>query len=140
MCQEKIFPTNIGNTSILKSLIWCEKFFKVLLNSLSKAYIAPFAIFPRFTLLFSKKFWTIPLLFILTIPHDLGLSVVNALSSKLIVEVNRDGHLWQQTFKQGKPTNKIKKIEESKKKGTYIEFTPDTEIFGDEIKFDAKIL
>ena len=72
--------------------------------------------------------------------HGVGLSVVNALSSKLIVEVNRDGHLWQQTFKQGKPTNKIKKIEESKKKGTYIEFTPDTEIFGDEIKFDAKIL
>ena len=72
--------------------------------------------------------------------HGVGLSVVNALSSELTVLVYRDGFLWKQRFEQGKPKNKIQKLEESKKKGTYIEFIPDTNIFGKEIKFDAKIL
>ena len=72
--------------------------------------------------------------------HGVGLSVVNALSADLLIEVNRDGSLWRQEFSQGKPKYKIKKLKESIKKGTYIEFTPDSEIFDDEVKFDPKIL
>jgi len=72
--------------------------------------------------------------------HGVGLSVVNALSSKLIVEINRDGHLWKQEYSKGKPKTKIIKLEKSKKKGTLIQFIPDTEIFGKEVNFDAKIL
>ena len=41
---------------------------------------------------------------------------------------------------KGIPKYKIKKIQESNKKGTYIEFIPDREIFGYEVNFDAKIL
>ena len=72
--------------------------------------------------------------------HGVGLSVVNALSEELIVEVNRDKNLWRQEFSKGMPKTKIKKIKESSKKGTYIEFIPDKEIFGNDVNFDAKIL
>ena len=72
--------------------------------------------------------------------HGVGLSVVNALSEKLIVEVNRDKNLWRQEFSKGMPKTKIKQIKESNKKGTHIEFIPDKEIFGNDINFDAKIL
>ena len=71
--------------------------------------------------------------------HGVGLSVVNALSEELIVEVNRDNSLWRQEFSKGLPKTKIKKIKESKKKGTYIEFIPDKEIFGNDTFFDAKV-
>ncbi len=72
--------------------------------------------------------------------HGVGLSVVNALSEELIVEVNRDKHLWRQEFSKGLPKTKIKKVKESKKKGTYIEFLPDKEIFGNDVYFDPKLL
>ena len=72
--------------------------------------------------------------------HGVGLSVVNSLSEELIVEVNRDKNLWRQEFSKGMPKTKIKKIKESSKKGTYIEFIPDKEIFGNDVNFDAKIL
>jgi topoisomerase IV subunit B len=72
--------------------------------------------------------------------HGVGLSVVNALSEELIVEVNRDKKLWRQQFSKGLPITKIEEIKESTKKGTYIEFIPDKEIFGNDINFDPKIL
>ena len=72
--------------------------------------------------------------------HGVGLSVVNALSEDLLIEVNRDKNLWRQEYSKGKPKYDIKKIQESNKKGTYIEFIPDKEIFGDEVMFDPKIL
>ena len=72
--------------------------------------------------------------------HGVGLSVVNALSEDLLIEVNRDKNLWRQEYSKGKPKYEIKKIQESNKKGTYIEFIPDKEIFGDEVMFDPKIL
>ena len=72
--------------------------------------------------------------------HGVGLSVVNALSEDLLIEVNRDKNLWRQEYSKGKPKYDIKKIQESNKKGTYIEFIPDKEIFGDEVIFDPKIL
>ncbi len=71
--------------------------------------------------------------------HGVGLSVVNALSEDLLIEVNRDKNLWRQEYSKGKPKYEIKKIQESNKKGTYIEFIPDKEIFGDEVIFDPKI-
>ena len=72
--------------------------------------------------------------------HGVGLSVVNALSEDLLIEVNRDKSLWRQEFSKGKPKYETKKIQESNKKGTYIEFIPDKEIFGNEVIFDPKIL
>jgi len=41
--------------------------------------------------------------------HGVGISVVNALSTFVKVEVQRDGHVWNQNFDYGKPTSKIKK-------------------------------
>ena len=72
--------------------------------------------------------------------HGVGLSVVNALSEDLLIEVNRDKSLWRQEFSKGKPKYAVKKIQESNKKGTYIEFIPDKEIFGNEVTFDPKLL
>lgn len=63
--------------------------------------------------------------------HGVGISVVNALSSELIVEVERDGHKWSQKYKRGKPTTKLKQIAKTKKTGTKITFNPDPEIFKD---------
>ncbi|MEC7489368.1 MAG: DNA topoisomerase IV subunit B [Pseudomonadota bacterium] len=63
--------------------------------------------------------------------HGVGLSVVNALSSELHVEIVRDKTLWTQSYKQGKPQDKLKKIGQVKDRhGTTIKFKPDTQIFG----------
>ncbi len=68
--------------------------------------------------------------------HGVGVSVVNALSSELIVDVARDQLMYQQTFSRGAPVGQIEKIGEAKnKRGTTVTFTPDTEIFGT-ISFD----
>ena len=61
--------------------------------------------------------------------HGVGISVVNALSVFVKVEVERDGHVWNQNFDYGKPTSKIKKGKASKKTGTKINFLADPEIF-----------
>ena len=71
--------------------------------------------------------------------HGVGLSVVNALSSSLEVKVKRDGGIYFQKYKQGKPITDLKKIGESEDTGTKITFLPDTEIF-EEIDFDWAIL
>lgn len=65
--------------------------------------------------------------------HGVGISVVNALSDKLTVEVRRDGKLWQQTYSQGAPTSKLKAAGNVNKKdtGTTVTFHPDPEIFVD---------
>ena len=63
--------------------------------------------------------------------HGVGVSVTNALSSELVVEVARDRELWRQTYAQGKPTSKLKKVGPAQnRRGTRIEFLPDPEIFG----------
>ncbi|MDO8512730.1 MAG: DNA topoisomerase (ATP-hydrolyzing) subunit B [bacterium] len=69
--------------------------------------------------------------------HGVGVSVVNALSTTLIAEVERDGGAFRQEFQRGKPKHNVKKIGSSKGHGTTITFTPDPEIFP-EIKFDAE--
>jgi len=61
--------------------------------------------------------------------HGVGVSVVNALSEYLRAEVKRDGKLWMQEYKKGKPLNKVKPIGKAKGTGTTIIFIPDPEIF-----------
>ncbi len=67
--------------------------------------------------------------------HGVGASVVNALSSELVVQVARDKTLYEQTYSRGKTTSKLKKIGPTKERGTTITFIPDTEIFGKDAKY-----
>jgi DNA gyrase subunit B len=71
--------------------------------------------------------------------HGVGASVVNALSSKLVATVQRDGGIFEQVYERGKPQGKVKQIGKSKKTGTKITFTVDPEIFPI-IKFDRKTI
>ncbi len=61
--------------------------------------------------------------------HGVGLSVVNALSTKLIAEVYKDGNLYRQEYERGVPLSDIKKIGKTDKSGTMITFYPDETIF-----------
>ena len=65
--------------------------------------------------------------------HGVGVSVVNALSEKLELQIWREGHVWEQTYERGKPVTKFKKGRAVKTTGTTITFVPDMEIFGEEI-------
>ena len=68
--------------------------------------------------------------------HGVGVSVVNALASDLVVEVARDQQMHQQTFSRGLAQGKVQKIGEAKnKRGTTVSFVPDEDIFG-KIQFD----
>ena len=62
--------------------------------------------------------------------HGVGSSVVNALSSEMIVVISRDGYEWRQTFSRGKPTSPMTRGNPTKNHGTKIRFTIDDEIFG----------
>jgi DNA gyrase subunit B len=64
--------------------------------------------------------------------HGVGVSVVNALSEKLIAEVFLNGHHYVQEFHKGAPVSPIKKIGTTDRKGTQITFWPDTSIMADE--------
>ena len=61
--------------------------------------------------------------------HGVGVSVVNALSKKLVATVERDGEIYRQEFAKGIPVSDFEVIGKSKKTGTFIEFFPDDEIF-----------
>src|SRR5438270_8270697 len=61
--------------------------------------------------------------------HGVGVSVVNALSHQLDLEIWRDGHVWEQTYSKGEPTSKLKKTGATKRLGTKVHFLPDKEIF-----------
>ena len=72
--------------------------------------------------------------------HGVGVSVVNALSSRLDLEIHRDGSKWTLSFKEGgNPTGRIKEAGPSKKRGTTVTFWPDATIF-EEIEFRAQTL
>ncbi len=74
--------------------------------------------------------------------HGVGLSVVNALSSQLDLQVERDGHVWRQSYSQGVPDAPIEavaRLEDSAPTGTGIRFTPDPAVFSD-LAFDRKVL
>lgn len=64
--------------------------------------------------------------------HGVGASVVNALSSECSVEVRRAGHVWKQSYVQGKPLGELQKLGETDKTGTKTTFKVDREIFKDE--------
>ncbi len=70
--------------------------------------------------------------------HGVGVSVVNALSRRLEVEVLREGKVWQQAYERGRPVAPIKAVGTSKKTGTKVTFWPDPEIFSvTEFHFDS---
>ena len=73
--------------------------------------------------------------------HGVGASVVNALSSKLEMTIQRDGFVWEQTFRDGgKPVAKLRPGKPTKAHGTRIRFWPDTTIFTDVTRFDSAIV
>ena len=61
--------------------------------------------------------------------HGVGASVVNALSSRLIATVKREGAEWQMEFRAGKPTTALKKLGAARGSGTTVSFRPDPTIF-----------
>ncbi len=68
--------------------------------------------------------------------HGVGISVVNALSDDLTVEVARDKKLWRQTYRRGKPKGKVADKGAAKnRRGTTISFHRDPKVFGDEVRF-----
>ncbi|EJW09840.1 Topoisomerase IV subunit B [Rhodovulum sp. PH10] len=72
--------------------------------------------------------------------HGVGISVVNALSETLEVEVARQGQLYRQTFSRGKPTSGLEKPGKiNNRRGTRVRFKPDAQIFG-KAKFSPKRL
>ncbi len=69
--------------------------------------------------------------------HGVGVSCVNALSSRMTVEVMRQGKRWTQTYERGKPVAPVAPIGDSDESGTITTFMPDTTIFQSiEFKFD----
>ena len=61
--------------------------------------------------------------------HGVGVSVVNALSETLEVEIKRDGKVYQQSYKRGDPQAPLQEVGKSKERGTRVTFKPDTTIF-----------
>lgn len=69
--------------------------------------------------------------------HGVGVSVVNALSERLDLEIYREGKVYQQSYMRGQPTSDLKVVGVTEKRGTKITFKPDREIFTDtEYSFD----
>jgi topoisomerase-4 subunit B len=67
--------------------------------------------------------------------HGVGISVVNALSSRLDVTVWRDGYEWRQSFSRGQPLAPLERLGSSRKHGSLVRFEPDPEIFGEGAMF-----
>src|SRR4051794_37009625 len=61
--------------------------------------------------------------------HGVGVSVVNALSETLHVEIKRDGHVWSQDYQRGAPIGELQKGPATKETGTSITYLPDAEVF-----------
>ncbi len=72
--------------------------------------------------------------------HGVGVSVVNALSEKLTVQVMRDGSTWTQSYSRGKATTKLSKRKASAKSGTIVTFFPDPEVFTESTEFNWQTL
>ena len=72
--------------------------------------------------------------------HGVGSSVVNALSSRMDVEIARDRTLWQQSYERGKPVTALEKAGAApNRRGTQITFQPDPEIFGTHVFVPARL-
>ena len=72
--------------------------------------------------------------------HGVGVSVVNALSEKVEVQVQREGATYSMAFSRGKVTKKLAKGKATTKHGTTVRFWPDPEIFEETLEFDKKVL
>ncbi len=72
--------------------------------------------------------------------HGVGISVVNALSKFLEVEVYRDGKIYNQKYEYGIPKTQVTVIGETKKSGTRVTFIPDENIFTETTEFQYEIL
>ncbi len=73
--------------------------------------------------------------------HGVGSSVVNALSSEMTVEVARDKCVWMQKYSRGIPVTPLEKVgATSNRRGTTVIFKPDTEIFGERLRFKPNAL
>jgi DNA gyrase subunit B len=71
--------------------------------------------------------------------HGVGVSVVNALSEQLDVEVRREGYRWTQSYQRGVPTGPVTRGEPTDEHGTTITFLPDADVF-ETLEFDFKTL
>ena len=73
--------------------------------------------------------------------HGVGVSVVNALSKKMIAQSRRNGKIYEQIYKNGgHPEGTVKEAGKTDKTGTMITFWPDPEIFTTTLKFDYDVL
>jgi len=63
--------------------------------------------------------------------HGVGVSCVNALSERLVVEVYKGGEVYRQAFRRGEPTTELTKMGKTERRGTRVQFTPDESIFAD---------
>src|SRR5688572_23152251 len=72
--------------------------------------------------------------------HGVGASVVNALSSELIVQVKREGERHELRFERGIPKGKLKTLGGARGSGTLVTLRPDDEVFGGKISFDPALI
>ena len=72
--------------------------------------------------------------------HGVGMSVVNALSTKLEVEIRRNGNVYRQSYCQGKTTSALEIVGTAEDTGTKIHFVPDPAIFTETTIYDFKVL
>ena len=71
--------------------------------------------------------------------HGVGVSVVNALSSSLELEVRREGKVYRQSYSKGEPTSELEIVGKTRGRGTKVTFKPDEEIF-EEVEFSFDVL
>jgi DNA gyrase subunit B len=72
--------------------------------------------------------------------HGVGVSVVNALSSQLELEIRREGQVWRQTYEHGDPTSTLDPIGTTENTGTRVKFLPDPETFQTTTEFSFDVL
>ena len=70
--------------------------------------------------------------------HGVGVSVVNALSARLEVEVRRDGAVWSQSFERGRSTGPLVRGKPARRTATMITFWPDPQIFTETTEFSVE--